>query len=83
MSVATKVLLMQQYEAKKSDRLWNLFFTPMSTGTFQDNTNASALLIMWFAVNVVIASTIGSDIINVASEDHEDKIKWMLKLIGM
>ena len=34
MSVATKVLLTQQYGIEKNEKLWNFFFTPMSTGVF-------------------------------------------------
>ena len=83
MSVVTKVLLTQQYGIEENEKLWNFFFTPMSTGVFEDNTSSASLLIMWVAIMVVVYASIGNDIVNVASEDHEDKIKWMLKLIGM
>ena len=74
MSVATEVLLSNQYNVGSVQARWQLLFTPMSTGPFLDNTSTSSLILMSFPCMITLFVFLGDKIIDIIEEENEEKI---------
>ena len=55
----------------------------MDTGEYTDNTNMGSMLGIWYPLIFISITQIGTSLLNLSKEDHEDKIKVLLKQIGI
>ena len=51
-----------------------MFYTPMDTGVYEDNTIIAFLYNTYYPIFFVIWANIGASIIALTHEEHEDKI---------
>ena len=82
MAVATDVII-SQYGVSNEDYRFSMLYTPMDTGEWSDNTVQGLFFNSIFPLFLIVWANMGSNIIALANEDHEEKILWILKRIGM
>ena len=80
MSAAAGLITSEIYQ---KDLQFEMLYSPMNTGEYTDNTAAAALMILFLPLMLYFISRTGSNIVDLAKEEHEDKIIWILKRIGM
>ena len=83
MAVATDVIIQKSRNKTSDPYRFALMYTPMNTGEFSDNTIANLTVSMFVPLILYLWANIGLRLYDLTKEDHEEKIQWILKRLGM